>query len=158
MHAQPKKPEPRQARGSRRLKLALAVVVAGATAGTGAGIRALEARDAAIAAATERLRQAEQDIGGLRQENTRLADQMEDLLTEIGTLQDQLDDARAPREIGGPVDFPIQRGMARAGDTLHSFAAREGTTVEVLRALNPWLAPDQSGLKGRQALWIPTGT
>ncbi len=58
------------------------------------------------------------------------------------------------REVRGTADFPIERAMAKAGDTVIGFAAREGTTEDVLRALNPWL--DGAGtLSAWQTLWVP---
>ncbi|MGB0694024.1 MAG: LysM peptidoglycan-binding domain-containing protein [Rhodospirillaceae bacterium] len=70
-------------------------------------------------------------------------------------LQTDMDEFMVPREIGSPADFPIERAMAKPGETLADFATREGTTEEVLRALNPWLDGHSGGLKKFQTLWIP---
>jgi hypothetical protein len=58
------------------------------------------------------------------------------------------------REGRGTADFPIQRAMAEAGDTVAGFAGREGTTEEIVRALNPWLG-EATELDGFQTLWVP---
>lgn len=123
----------------------------------------MQQNDAALEASTDRLIQAQEQITALEAENQALAQHIEALLQEVGdqggtieSLRRDLDNSFQPQEIGSPVDFPIVRGMARAGDTLSAFAQREKTTPEVLRALNPWLpAGGNPALENRQILWIP---
>jgi len=82
----------------------------------------------------------------------------ERLSDRVDTLERDLAEARATRldvrEIRSPAEFPIERAMAEAGDTVSGFAAREGTTEAVVRALNPWLK-DAETLEAFQTLWVP---
>lgn len=105
-------------------------------------------------------------------ENGDLAHHLENALTLSETIQVRadameiaLEQARAEadsarrtrlevREVRGTADFPIERAMAEAGDTVSGFAAREGTTEAVLRALNPWLDGADT-LSAWQTLWVP---
>lgn len=139
------------------LKAALLIAIAAVILMVGLLKIAIEKRDHVIINLASSLQQSRTDIGRLESENAQLAMQMETLLQEIGTLNARLDDSYTPRDIGGMVDFPVQRGMARRGDTLESFARREGTTVATVRELNDWLPDDTSALKlaDRQMLWIP---
>jgi|GEM_PF-2882882 len=108
----------------------------------------------------------------LADENGDLARHLEDALSLSETIQARADsmerelarsraetaEARETqlevREVRGTADFPIERAMAEAGDTVEGFAVREGTTEAVVRALNPWLDGTET-LSAWQTLWIP---
>ncbi|MCF8480843.1 MAG: LysM peptidoglycan-binding domain-containing protein [Rhodospirillum sp.] len=108
------------------------------------------------------------DVDQMRTDNTRLGEENAQLSREIESLSVQVDTLKAdvatakkeadatlvPQEIGSNADFPIERGMAKGGESVETFAKREGTSIEVLRALNPWLDPKQP-LKKFQTLWLP---
>lgn len=101
------------------------------------------------------LQDSKRETVQLEGENARLAQQLEGLLQEVSGLKKQLDSSYAAVDVGGSVDFPVQRGMARAGDTVETFARREGTTVEVVRALNPRLSSAAAALANRETVWLP---
>jgi len=108
--------------------------------------------------------------GALAMENADLARHLEDTLSLSEAIQARADaaerdlrDARADasdppplevREVRSSADFPIERAMAKDGDTVAGFAEREGSTEAVVRALNPWLE-DTRFLSARQTLWVP---
>jgi hypothetical protein len=101
------------------------------------------------------------DLANLGEENSRLSEENQGLIEQVETLKatmaetkKEMDETMVPREIGSSADFPIERGMAREGESLATFAKREGTSVEVLKALNPWLDPSQP-LKKYQTMWLP---
>lgn len=70
-------------------------------------------------------------------------------------LRQRLDGTYVATEIRGMADFPVLRGMSRRGDTVETFAKREGTTAEVILALNPWLRKRKKPLVDYQTVWIP---
>ncbi|WP_413203668.1 LysM peptidoglycan-binding domain-containing protein [Rhodospirillum sp. A1_3_36] len=90
----------------------------------------------------------------LSQDIETLSEQLDGLKTEVASAKKDAEDFLVPQEIGGTADFPIERGMAKGSESVATFAKREGTTIEVLKALNPWLDPNQP-LKKFQTLWIP---
>lgn len=73
---------------------------------------------------------------------------------EKAALEREVMETMVPREVSSSADFPVERGMARSGERLADFAARENTSVEVLKALNPWL-DDAAPMKAFQTLWLP---
>jgi len=83
----------------------------------------------------------------LRSENAAAAYQLE-------AITQELEINKKPRRIRSPVDFPIMRVMAKPGDTVETLAEREGSTIEVLRALNPWLE-NEGELVAGQMFWLP---
>jgi hypothetical protein len=126
---------------------------------------AINDRDATIAEARDDLSQARARMGALEVEQENLLLELEAALRigerlsdRVDTLERDLAEARGTRlevrEIRGTADFPIQRAMADAGDTVAGFAAREGTTEAVVRALNPWLEGTET-LETFQTLWVP---
>lgn len=70
-------------------------------------------------------------------------------------LRQRLDGTYVATEIRGMADFPVLRGMSRRGDTVKTFAKREGTTPEVILALNPWLRKRKKPMVDYQTVWIP---
>ncbi len=120
-----------------------------------------------LMADVERLQKEVELLSG---ESADLAAEMDDLRAEkavadeaLAATQKTLKDVRrnvteemVPREVNSTADFPIERGMAKNDESVADFAKREGTSVEVLKALNPWLDPKQP-LKRFQALWLPKG-
>lgn len=134
----------------------VALVIATAAGMFGAGVWwGSASRKPVIDALTGQQIAAQREAQRLDEENQSLATQMEQLQQELGSARQQLDKTYSAVEVGGAVDFPVLRGMARSGDTLKSFAAREGVSVEVIRALNPWLKSDQMALENRQTIWLP---
>ena len=122
-------------------------------------------RDAAIAEARDDLSQARARAESLQVERENLLLELEAALRigerlskRVDTLERDLMEARDTRlevrEVRGTADFPIERAMAEAGDTVAGFAAREGTTEAVVRALNPWLEGAEA-LETFQTLWVP---
>jgi regulator of replication initiation timing len=77
-----------------------------------------------------------------------------DLLSEVDSLNEQLAELLQPKPVSGPARFPISRVLARQGDTVSKLAQREGTSSEVIQALNPWLQ-GTTDLIASQAIWIP---
>lgn len=78
-----------------------------------------------------------------------------DLEQQNALLRHRLDGTYVATEIRGMADFPVLRGMSRRGDTVETFAKREGTTAEVILALNPWLRKRKKPLVDYQTVWIP---
>lgn len=156
-HSAPTTSTPHQKPRTWGLKAALLLALIAVIALTMGMHIAVDRRDDLIRSLAAAANQNRTEVARLESENAHLAQQMEILLQEIGTLNIRLDETYAPREVGGMVDFPIERGMARRGDTLDAFAKREGTTIETLRALNDWLPQNDATLKlaDRQMLWIP---
>jgi hypothetical protein len=122
-------------------------------------------REATIAQARDDLSQARARAESLQVERENLLLELEAALRigerlskRVDTLERDLMEARDTRlevrEVRGTADFPIQRAMADAGDTVAGFAAREGTTEAVVRALNPWLEGTET-LETFQTLWVP---
>ncbi|MBB4266647.1 LysM peptidoglycan-binding domain-containing protein [Roseospira visakhapatnamensis] len=106
-----------------------------------------------------------QALDGSLDLNETIQDRADDTEIELDRLRAALERVRAEadaarqtrlqvREVRGTADFPIERAMAEAGDTVAGFAAREGTTEAVVRALNPWLDGADS-LSAWQTLWVP---
>ncbi len=89
----------------------------------------------------------ESTLQSVKQENT-------DLLSEVDSLNEQLAELLQPKQVSGPARFPISRVLARQGDTVSKLAQREGTTSDVIQALNPWLK-GETDLIASQAIWIP---
>jgi len=137
-----------------------------AFAGAGAyGWTTLQTRDAALADFRAERQALREHIGTLTVERDAVVQELEAALrigerlsAQVDQLEAELAEASATRlevrEVRGTADFPIQRAMARAGDTVATFAAREGATESVVRAINPWLG-DANDLDGWQTLWIP---
>lgn len=134
--------------------VAIMAIASAAMVATGAVI-GVYSRQSLIETLTAQQIAAQRDAQRLDEESQGLAKQIEQLQVELGNSRRQLDSTYAAVEVGGAVDFPVLRGMARPGDTLKSFAAREGVSVEVIRALNPWIKSDQMTLTDRQTIWIP---
>ncbi|GEO81770.1 LysM peptidoglycan-binding domain-containing protein [Pararhodospirillum oryzae] len=106
----------------------------------------------------ERLRAA---LALAEEDGASLARRLEDAeqgreraLADLATLQRTVDETMVPREVGGSADLPVERAMSRQGETLAAFAARENTTVAVLKALNPW-ADETRVLQAYQLFWLP---
>jgi len=137
-----------------------------AFAGAGAyGWTTLQTHDAALADVRAERQALRENIEALTAERDTVVEQLEAALrigeglsARVDQLEAELAETKATRlevrEVRGTADFPIQRAMARAGDTVATFAAREGTTEPVVRAINPWLG-DAKDLDGWQTLWIP---
>jgi LysM repeat protein len=130
------------------------LVLSAATAGVGVVV-GIQSRDSTIEALSYQQREAYKATEALGEENATLKAQIATQEQKIKELTQSLDNTYTAVEVGGVVDFPVLRGMARPGDTVSSFAKREGTTVDILRALNPWLKDSQTTLQNRQTLWIP---
>ncbi|ABC22532.1 hypothetical protein F11_08920 [Rhodospirillum rubrum F11] len=108
------------------------------------------------------------DVERLRQSSSRLAEENSQLARDLETLradlasekqaraaqQTTIEESMVPREIGSKADFPVERGMARPGESVSDFAKREKTSVSVLKALNPWL-DEAKPLQHYQTLWLP---
>lgn len=137
------------------LKVAVLLVLLASVVLSVAVLYLLQQRDQAIEGLAVRVLEARREAESLDAENQELTFRIEELLGEVRTLASRLEEGYAPVEVGGPVDFPIMRAMARPGDTVAVLAAREGTTPDVVRALNPWLPGVQAKLQDRQALWVP---
>jgi LysM repeat protein len=143
-----------------RSLLSLPVLIVGllvlSAATTGIGIvLGVQSRDGLIDALTLQQQNAVTRAETLKAENDALQSQVTAQQAQITELTQRLDSTYTAVEVGGVVDFPVLRGMARKGDTLASFAKRESTTPAILRALNPWLKDDSTPLQDRQTLWIP---
>ncbi|MBB4286804.1 hypothetical protein [Roseospira goensis] len=150
---------------SRAAILIATLAVLTLAAGAAVAWQALADRDAHIARlATERQALRDQ-VAALEARRATLVSELEAALRIGERLSDRVDvleadlaEARATqlevREVRGTADFPIQRAMAQAGDTVAGFADREGTTAAMVRALNPWLDGTET-LDGFQTLWIP---
>lgn len=93
-------------------------------------------------------------LAALQNERDGLTRRLDAMEADLAAVTRDLEAALAPQEIASSADFPILRAMARRGDTVATFAAREGTTEAVVRALNPWLGED-AGLLFGQRLWVP---
>lgn len=109
------------------------------------------AQDAMIARnieASARIMELEQQVAELEARVHELADYN-------ANLNQRLDATYAPTEVRGMADFPVLRGMARHGDTVESFARREGTNPDVILALNPWLRGRREPMIDYQTVWIP---
>lgn len=148
--------------------LIVAVLAPALALGAGIGVygwKVLQDREAAVAD----LRAERQDLSARLATVTAERDTLvaeleaalrigEDLSLRVDALQADLAEARSTRlevrEVRGTADFPIERAMARGGDTVAAFAEREGTTEAVVRALNPWLG-ETATLDGFQTLWVP---
>ncbi|MQX37986.1 LysM peptidoglycan-binding domain-containing protein [Roseospira navarrensis] len=126
---------------------------------------ALQDRDAALADLRAERQSLREQVGTLVGERDTLVTELEAALRigerlskRVDALEANLAEARETRlevrEVRGTADFPIQRAMARAGDTVAGFAAREGATEDVVRALNPWL-DGSTDLDAWQTLWVP---
>ncbi|WP_155976152.1 hypothetical protein [Novispirillum itersonii] len=146
----------RMARGTRLLLVSLFATL---TVLIGGGTKvALDLRDrnARITALEAELDQARQQIAAAEVSLSERATQLAVTEKEKADLAKKLDNSYAAVPVGGRVDFPIMRGMAREGDTVATFAKREGTTPDVVIALNPWLKGQKGGqLADRASLWIP---
>lgn len=105
-------------------------------------------RDATVAAYAARLHAVEAEAQAC-------VDHVAGLQAEVDGLARRIEESYQPVEVGGRLDLPIHRAFARPGDTLSAIAGREGTTVAILRALNPWLGEGDVALQDRQSLWIP---
>ncbi len=154
------------ARAATVYKLAALLALVALAGGGYYGWTVLRDCQAVCSAQAEALVQARTRIAGLAAERDALATELEtarsvgtDLSARVAQLQADLDEARSTRldvrEIRGTADFPILRAMARGGDTVAGFAAREQTTEAVVRSLNPWLADDVTTLESWQTLWVP---
>jgi hypothetical protein len=130
------------------------LVLSAATAGVGVVV-GVKSREGTIDALAKQQREVYSTAEQLRAENSTLKAQLAERDDKVKDLTQQLDSTYTAVEVGGAVDFPILRGMARPGDTVSTFAAREGAAVDCVRALNPWLKDSQTALQNRQALWIP---
>lgn len=130
------------------------LVLSAATTGIGIVLGA-QSRDSLIDALTEQQQKAVTRAEALQAETETLKAQAATQQAQIADLTQRLDSTYSAVEVGGVVDFPVLRGMARKGDTLTTFAKREQTTPAILRALNPWLKDDSTPLQDRQTLWIP---
>lgn len=143
---------------------ALVVVVA---LGVGGAIswHAVNVRNVRLEALGADLAKARTDIQALTDQRDTALEELDAALrinarlsARVDALGNDLAQARQTRlevrEIRGTADFPIQRAMAREGDTVVGFARREGTTEAVVRALNPWLDGTET-LESWQTLWVP---
>ena len=139
--------------------------------------RAMESIIARTVAAHANLRHVQERILDLKKQRTtnqdavvadlkkQIAHQQEIILvwkslhanleTQNADLKRRLDGTFAASEVRGMADFPVLRGMSRHGDTVESFAKREGTTPEVILALNPWLKKRKKPMVDYQTVWIP---
>lgn len=128
----------------------------------------LQAKDEALRALVvevERVRAAE---AVFEEERTILLDQItavererdaalkrgEALREDVAAIERRMIETMVPREVLSSADFPVERAMAKDGERLSAFAARERTSSAVLKALNPWL-DETTPLKSFQVLWIP---
>ncbi|KAA5607603.1 hypothetical protein F1188_02260 [Roseospira marina] len=125
----------------------------------------VEDREAALADLRAERQALRSQVGALAEERDAVVRELEAALrigeglsARVDQLEADLAEANRTRlevrEVRGTADFPIQRAMAEAGDTVSAFAAREGTTDAVVRALNPWLG-NTTELDGWQTLWVP---
>lgn len=146
---------PRLSRGSRLLLVTLMVCLAVLLGGGAKLMTDLKDRDARLSVLTEELERSRQQLAAqevaLSERTTALAVTEQ----EKAALTQKLDSTYAAVDVGGRVDFPVLRGMARGGDTVAVFAKREGTTPDVVMALNPWLKTHKGPLADRASLWIP---
>ena len=139
--------------------------------------RALESMTVRTVAAHANLRDVQEKILELKKQHTvdqkaviadlkkRVMQQQETILVwkslhanlevQNADLKRRLDSTFVASEVRGMADFPVLRGMSRRGDTVASFAKREGTTPEVVLALNPWLKKRKKPLVDYQTVWIP---
>lgn len=154
------------ARTSCRLPWAVAVFAV-AAAGVVAAVAwtRMQERDAHIAALQGQVADLRGQLTSAESARDGVVDELEAALrigerlsARVDALESDLAEAQQTRldvrEVRGTADFPILRAMARSGDTVAAFAAREGTTEAVVRALNPWL-DGATDLDGWQTLWIP---
>lgn len=133
--------------------VAIVGIISAAMLGVGA-FWGVSNRQTVIDALTAQQVAVQRDAQRLDEENQSLAKQIEQLQLDLEKSTQQLDSTYVAVEVGGAVDFPILRGMAREGDTLKSFSTREGVAPDVLKALNPWVT-DTVVFKNRQILWMP---
>lgn len=147
------------------LTFVLCVVPGAAAVWMAQQVAARDARIAVLAPELERLRALERVFDDERtvlmdqlvlveQERDRARADLAHERTRLADLEREVVETMVPREILSAADFPVERAMARGGETLEAFALRERTTVPVLTALNPWLKTG-STLSAYQTLWVP---
>ncbi|CCG09741.1 LysM peptidoglycan-binding domain-containing protein [Pararhodospirillum photometricum] len=147
--------------GTAVLVLAVALLAAGLGGGALWSYTALTQREIRLAELSLEVTRLRAALALLEEERQSLEDRLGPLELERDAAREALaqqrkimEETMVPREIGGHADFPIHRGMAQAGDTLASFAAREETSVSVLKALNPWV-DESKPFAAYQTLWLP---
>lgn len=111
----------------------------------------LEEENATLAQANAALRA---EVAAARDQASAQAAEVQATEDQIQSLRREMEETMVPRAVGSSADFPIERAMAQPGERLAAFAKREGTSVEVLKALNPWVDED-TPLKRFQILWLP---
>jgi len=103
---------------------------------------------------TEKISVLQSNIIVLEDQNSLLRTEKEAAAYQLESIAQELEINKKPIRIRSPVDFPIMRVMAKPGDTAEILAKREGSTIEVLRALNPWLENEEKLIVG-QMFWLP---
>lgn len=145
----------RMTRGTRLLLISLlATLIVLIGGGTKVALD-LRDRNARITALEAELEQTRQRLAATEVSLSERSTQLAVTEKEKADLTKKLDASYAAVSVGGRVDFPVLRGMAREGDTVATFAKREGTTPDVVLALNPWLKGHKGALADRASLWIP---
>lgn len=76
--------------------------------------------------------------------------------SDMAHVEAELLELQKPQAVNGPANFPISRVLAQRGDTVAMLARRQGTSPDVIYALNPWLEGASDLIVG-QAIWIPNG-
>lgn len=146
---------PRMARGTRLLMISLfATLIVLIGGGTKVALD-LRDRNARITALEAELEQTRQQLAATEASLSERTTHLAVTEKEKADLTKKLDASYMAVSVGGRVDFPVLRGMARGGDTVATFAKREGTTPDVVIALNPWLKAHKGPLADRASLWIP---
>lgn len=74
--------------------------------------------------------------------------------SDMADVETELTELQKPQPVSGPANFPISRVLAQRGDTVAALARRQGTSPDVIYALNPWLDGATDLIVG-QAIWIP---
>lgn len=116
---------------------------------------ALREKQSTLEAMITRNIEAGTHITELEYRISELEGRITDLAEYNANLNNRLEATFAPTEVRGMADFPVLRGMARQGDTVDSFARREGTTPDIILALNPWLRDQRQAMADYQTVWIP---
>lgn len=116
---------------------------------------ALREKQATLEAMIARNIEAGTHIAELEHQVTELEGRITELAEYNANLNHRLEATFAPTEVRGMADFPVLRGMARQGDTVESFARREGTTADIILTLNPWLRGRRQVMADYQTVWIP---
>lgn len=143
-------------------------VLAGLVAGALWAHARLQAKDDVLRALVAKVEHAQVQEAIFEEERSILIDQVmavererdaalaqgDALRDDIKAMERRMIETMVPREIMSSADFPVERAMGNGGERLSDFAARERTSVAVLKALNPRL-DESAPLKPFQVLWIP---